>query len=96
MRLCSLFTGVDNVAHGRGQRCTWPCTTKKAALRVVLEVLEDGYACGGLTKGIVDLPLGMLWGIDAVREGRRNQEKGWTLGEFNNKQRQQGNHCFFG
>ena len=39
--------------------------------------------CGGLTKGFVDLPLGMLWGIDAVREGRRNQEKGWTLGEFN-------------
>ena len=45
--------------------------------------------CGGLTKGIVELPLGMLWGIDAVREGRRNQEKGWTLGEFNNNQRQQ-------
>ena len=43
--------------------------------------------CGGLTKGFVDLPLGMLWGIDAVREGRRNQEKGWTLGEFNNKLR---------
>ena len=42
---------------------------------------------GGLTRGIVDLPLGMLWGIDAVREGRRNQEKGWTLGEFNKKQR---------
>ena len=40
--------------------------------------------CGGLTKGIVGFPLGMLWGIDAVREGRRNQEKGWTLGEFNN------------
>ena len=56
---------------------------------MVLEVSEDGYACGGLTKGIVDLPLGMLWGIDAVREGRRNQEKGWTLGEFNNKQRRQ-------
>ena len=52
--------------------------------------------CGGLTKGFVDLPLGMLWGIDAVIEGSRNQEKGWTLGEFNNKQRQQGNHCFFG
>ena len=87
---------VGDVAHGRGQRCTWPWTTNKAALSVVLEVSEDGYACGGLTKGIVDLPLGMLWGIDAVREGRRNQEKGWTLGEFNNKQRQQGNHCFFG
>ena len=56
---------------------------------MVLEVSEDGYACGGLTKGIVDLPLGMLWGIDAVREGRRNQEKGWTLGDFNNKQRRQ-------
>ena len=28
--------------------------------------------CGGLTRGFVDFPLGMLWGIDAVREGRRN------------------------
>ena len=92
----TLHVAVGDVAHGRGQRCTWPWTTNKVALRVVLEVSEDGYACGGLTKGIVDLPLGMLWGIDAVREGSRNQEKGWTLGEFNNKQRQQGNHCFFG
>ena len=27
MRLCSLFTGVDNVARGRGRRCTWPWAT---------------------------------------------------------------------
>ena len=30
--------------------------------------------CGGLTKGFVDLPLGMLWGIDAVREGKSESE----------------------
>ena len=32
MRLCSLFTGVDNVARGRGRRCTWPWATLHVAV----------------------------------------------------------------
>ena len=43
----TLHVAVGDVAHGRGQRCTWPWTTNKVALSVVLEVSEDGYACGG-------------------------------------------------